>query len=116
MDTNRQAASIADQALNELRDENDEAFLDANELRALILEKEATNEQKRLSALETQDRFLWDLSLAVKRCLVEERGQTSMGGHAIAQVTIPSLLEIAEAEDPQPSEWGTWIEQKLVQQ
>jgi hypothetical protein len=100
---------------HELAEENDEAFMNPNELRALILAKESQNEEKRLDALSVQDRFIWDLSLAVKLCIVEELGPTTMPGVATAQIPIQAVLEAAEAEDPQPSEWTQWIEHKFLQ-
>ena len=112
----RKFAEDTERAIQDLGIENDEQLMNIGDLRDAIAEKEAANEQKRIAALEVQERFLWDLSFAVKKCLVEERGATTMQGVAISQVPVKAILDAAEVEDPQPHEWMTWIEEKFQQQ
>jgi hypothetical protein len=111
-----QLAASTDQAVRELVDENDEAFMNAAQLRERIAEKEAANERRRNEALAEQEKFIWDLSLAIKRCLVEEKGPTTINGVAISHLPVRALLDMAETEDPQPDTWAGWIECKFCRQ
>jgi hypothetical protein len=75
-------------------------------------QKQSTNDRSRRRALAIQDKLIWDLSFAMKRCLVEEKWQTTLKGIAIAQLPVQSLLDCAETEDPQPETWHRWIKNK----
>jgi hypothetical protein len=116
LESNRELAATSNQAIQELGDENDEAFMNVDQLRGVIARKEALNERKRTDALAVQEKFIWDLALAVKRCLVDEKGQTTINGVAISQLAVQSVLNMAETEDPEPDAWCRWIEGKFVQQ
>lgn len=109
-------AEDTERAIHELGLENDEPMMSLSEMREVVEAKEAANEEKRNAALAAQERFLWDLSFAMKKCLVEERGPTTMQGVALSQLPIKSILDAAEVEDPQPHEWMKWIEEKFQQQ
>jgi hypothetical protein len=111
-----QRGASTHQAVRELVDENDETFMNVAQLRERIAEKEAANERKRNEALAEQDKFIWDLSLAIKRCLVEEKGPTTINGVAISHLPVQTLLDMAEADDPEPDTWARWIEGKFCQQ
>jgi len=110
------AAEAIDREIQGIIDENDEAFMNAEQLRGVIQRKEEANELKRTEVLAEQDKLLWDLTFAYKRCLVEEAGPTTLKGIGLSQVSVPSILSMAENEDPQPSEWATWIQNKYRQE
>jgi hypothetical protein len=116
VDENRQLAATAQQSIQGLVSGNDEAFMNAAQLREVIQRKETENERGRVNALSIQEKFIWDLSFALKRCLVEEKGSTTLEGIAVSQLPVQSILECAETEDPQPENWSRWIEDKFRQQ
>ena len=85
----------------ELKTENEKKKQYINEL----------NEQ----ILEVQDRFIWELSFAVKQYLVQQKGCTSMEGIAISHIPVQQILEDADTEDPQSHQWIDWIEKKFIE-
>jgi ribonuclease I len=95
--------------VKQLVDANDETFMTAEELRQVVQEKQEGNQRKRVQVLEEQDKLLWELALALKRTLVDENGPMTMKGVAISQISVQSVLDKAEREDPQPENWIGWI-------
>jgi hypothetical protein len=67
------------------------------------------NGRTRADALAIQEKFLWDPSFAVKRCLVEEKWQATLEEVALSQVSVQSIMDRAETEDPQPETWSEWL-------
>jgi len=94
--------------------ENSGQFMNTDELRDSVMAKEAMAEELRQEALDTQSKFIWELSLAIKRCLVSEAGPTTLRGVAISQIPVQAVLDDAESEDPQPHEWLTWAERRFA--
>jgi hypothetical protein len=116
MEANERLAESSEREVRSLIDEDDEAFMNAHELQALIERKTTVTQTKRQDVLFEQDKLLWDLSLAFKRCLVAERGATTMAGVQISHISVQSVLDRAEAEDPQPQDWTNWIQDKFLQE
>jgi hypothetical protein len=113
VDENRELAASAEQSVRVLVNENDETFMNAAQLREVIQRKGESTERARTKALALQEKLLWDLSFAVKRCLVEEKGQTTLEGIAFSQVSVQSVVDCAESEDPSPETWSDWIDNKF---
>ena len=63
---------------------------------------------------EIEDRFVWDLALALKRCLVEEAGPETERGVAISCKSVSSIVEQAIEEGPLPHEWSSWITRQYI--
>ena len=63
--------------------------------------------------VEAQDRFIWDLSLAIKQYLVQEKGASTMQGIAISQIPIQHVIENFDEEEPEPEQWEQWIKDKF---
>ena len=62
-----------------------------------------------------KERFIWDLSLAMKSCLVDEFGPSTDNAVKISTVRIHDIMDRAQEENPQPHEWSQWIENQYVQ-
>lgn len=62
---------------------------------------------------EAQNRFLWDLSLAMKQYLVQQKGASTMQGIAISQIPIQNIIESFDEEEIEPEQWEQWIEDKF---
>jgi hypothetical protein len=109
LEANRRLATTAEESVRELMESNDETFMTSEQLQEVIQRKQLSLEQRRVTVLEQQDKLLWELALALKRALVQENGPMTMKGVGISQIAIQSILEKAEAEDPRPETWDTWI-------
>jgi hypothetical protein len=113
IEENKQLAESAEQSVRAFANENDETFMNATQLREVIQRKGEAIDRARTDALALQEKFLWDLTFAVKRCLVEEKGQTTLEGVALSQVSVQSVVDCAESEDPTPETWSDWIDNKF---
>ena len=100
-------------------DEPEDLSIDQSD-HAEILKQEITEKQNECKRLEQgfeelRQRFMWDLSLAMKQCLVEELGPESENGVVLSTVRIHDIMDRSVIDDPQPLEWNSWIEDQYIQ-
>ena len=103
----KKAGEIAKKAL---RDQN---ILENKFLAESLKEKENCIILLQEQIVEAQDRFIWDLSLAIKQYLVQEKGASTMQGIAISQIPIQHVIENFDEEEPEPEQWEQWIKDKF---
>lgn len=107
--------------LNEEMEENAIDFLDFKTIEDGVLtenieesldakEKEVNTVQKQ--AEEIALRFIWDLSLALKKLNVQKVGATTSNGIKMANVKIQSIIDQTFIDQPHPDNWETWIKQQ----
>ena len=98
--------------------DNDSAGSDDDDMemptKESVEEKEKEVEEYRNEIKDMKQRFIWDLSLAIKRKLCTEIGMTSEEAVRIASVPITSIISSLEEEDPKPKTWINWITQKFT--
>ena len=98
--------------------DNDNAGSDDDDMeiptKESVEEKEKEVEEYRNEIKDLKQRFIWDLSLAIKRKLCAEKGMTSEESIRIASVPITSIISSLDQEDPLPKTWINWITQKLT--
>ena len=77
-------------------------------------QKEKDVAEYRQEINDLKQRFVWDLSLAIKRKLCTEKGMTSAESLRISSIPISSIINSLEEEDPNPKTWISWITQKFT--
>lgn len=60
-------------------------------------------------ALDLQDRFVWDLSLAIKKELFRKNFKDHKKREEIANVGIAGIVEMNQNDPKSPEEWKEWI-------
>lgn len=92
-----------------------EDLINLENLRDDVELKEEYIKEFRQNALAVQQKFIWELSFAIKQYLVEEKGPETEEGIHISQYSVQKMLETAIDEEPDPSTWLSWIEKKFAQ-
>ena len=68
--------------------------------------------KKRLNQMK--ERFIWDLSLAIKRKSVSKLKIDSKEAISISNISVQSILENSKIDEPSPHEWKRWIEKQFI--
>ena len=71
--------------------------------------KETDVEQTKQIALDLQDRFVWDLCLAIKQDLCQKHKHSKAAEEAIAKLGIRDLVAKFQNDPVDPVEWKDWI-------
>lgn len=90
-------------------------LIDLENLRDTVELKEEYLKEYHQNALAVKQKLIWDLSFAIKQYLVEEKGPETEEGVHISQFSVQKMLETAIDEEPDPSTWNSWIENKFTQ-
>lgn len=83
---------------------------------AMVASKELELEQLRQLNYDLKRRFIWDLSLAMKRKLCCQHDSGTAIFQTIARVPISKIVEEYEQEQPEIDDWLSWINDKLTRQ
>lgn len=77
--------------------------------------KEQQIEKLAEDAWAIQEKFLWELSLAIKRQIMAEKGLDSKEAIDVSTVSCQKIIDCASIETPHPNEWESWIHEKYSQ-
>ena len=80
----------------------------------LISMKGQERDKLHRQALEMQSRFMWDLSLAVKRMLVAKNIKNPKKEEKVAMVDVRGIVNKLETEPPYPTDWEAWIDSQYA--
>ncbi|EAX99087.1 hypothetical protein TVAG_457780 [Trichomonas vaginalis G3] len=81
---------------------------------ATIASKEVELEQLRQYNKDMKLRFIWDLSLAMKRKLCSQHDVDTAIFQNISNIQIMDIIDTFELEQPPISAWTAWILEKLT--
>ena len=80
----------------------------------LISMKGQERDKLHRQALEMQSRFMWDLSLAVKRMLVAKNAKNPKKEEKVALVDVRGIVNKLETDPPYPTDWEVWIDSQYA--
>ena len=112
-------ANLADAGLFEdsieMSEMSEENLCWSDNLPELVKMKEQERDKMHSQAIDMQSRFIWDLSLAVKRLLIAKNRKSTKKEEQIALVDVRQIVQKLEADPPYPSEWEEWINNQYAE-
>ena len=95
--------------------ENDENLPIYSNMELQVKAKTKEADRVRKLAIEMQNRFVWDLSLAIKESLVYHKRHIRGAEEKISRVGIDQIVNDLQDNPVSPEEWQEWITQKFLQ-
>jgi len=93
----------------------DDSLPSVDELQGDIAEKTQQIEDLKQKINDMNQRFVWDLSLAIKRKIFANPTISIENKMHFSNLSISTILDRAEKENPDPHEWKRWIEKQYDQ-